>query len=54
LAEGGVIQFSRWPFKGYHREGSNHTEGDVITNLDKDLFPIECEMVWAVVKDLIC
>lgn len=40
---GTVFQFSRWPYKGYHRKTDN------IDMLDTELFKIECEMVWEVV-----
>ena len=47
----GVVQFGRGPFKGYHRDGSNHTEGDVLTpkgpfcGLVNDTFTIESDIV---------
>ena len=48
-----VLQFSRCPFKGYHRDGNNHIKGDTIDKLDRDIFKKECEMVWAVIEDLL-
>ena len=47
----GAIQFSRNPFRGYHRDGNKHTEGDVIEaegpfcGLVNDTFKIESDIV---------
>ena len=47
----GCIQFSRNPFKGYHRDGNNHTEGDVIEpkaefcGIVNGTFAPECDIV---------
>ncbi|MCD6541800.1 MAG: M28 family peptidase, partial [Thermoplasmata archaeon] len=47
----GVVQFGRWPFKGYHRDGDNHNKGDVLypndpfCGLVNDTFKIESDIV---------
>jgi hypothetical protein len=43
-----VIQFSRWPYEGYHRDGKNHTEGDVIDHIDNSTNKVESQIVAAV------
>ncbi|MCD6542471.1 MAG: right-handed parallel beta-helix repeat-containing protein [Thermoplasmata archaeon] len=47
----GAVIFSRNPFKGYHRDGANHTQGDVLypngtfCGLVNDTFMIESDIV---------
>jgi hypothetical protein len=40
-----AIEFDRWPYPGYHRDGLNHTKGDVFSNLNDELFRVDCELV---------
>jgi len=52
--DGGAIQFSRWPYKGYHRDGEDpitgkkHTQGDILDILDTEVVKKECEIVGAI------
>lgn len=42
----GIIQFSRWPYEGYHRDdGDQHVKGDVVDIIDDGVLPIECDVV---------
>ena len=49
--EKGVVQFGRGYFKGYHRDGSNHTKGDVLYpnkpfwGLNDTVFKVESDIV---------
>ena len=48
----GCIQFGRGPFSGYHRDGENHTTGDIYEGLDVETFNLECEVVASVALHL--
>jgi len=45
-----VLQFSRWPYEGYHRDGNDHTEGDVLVHIDNETNKVECELIAAIVS----
>jgi parallel beta-helix repeat protein len=47
------IQFARFPYYGYHRDGEDHTTGDVLDELDNDTFDLECEVVTSVAMHLL-
>ena len=40
-----AIEFDRWPYPGYHRDGANHTKGDVFSEINDTLYRVDCEVV---------
>lgn len=49
----GSIQFGRFPFSGYHRDGANHAAGDILEGLDNGTFELESEVVASVALHLL-
>jgi len=47
------IQFARFPYYGYHRDGEDHTTGDILDELDNDTFDLESEIVTSVAMHLL-
>jgi parallel beta-helix repeat protein len=47
------IQFGRSPFEGYHSDGVDHTNGDVLDRLDNDTFDLENEVVTSIAMHLL-
>ncbi|KYK29627.1 hypothetical protein AYK20_05135 [Thermoplasmatales archaeon SG8-52-1] len=47
------VQFRRSPYSGYHRDGENHTAGDIFSGLDQDTFDLESEVVASVALHLL-
>lgn len=47
-----AIEFDRFPYPGYHRDGSNHTKGDVFTEINDTLFQVDCEVIAEIIMRL--
>ncbi len=47
------IEFHRFPYSQYHRDGLDHTKGDTIENLDNLTFHVESEAVASVALHLL-
>jgi len=40
-----AIEYDRFPYPGYHRDGKNHTQGDVFSEINDTLFRVDCEVI---------
>jgi len=57
----GAVQFGRWPYRGYHRDGNSdgdnmeteHLEGDNMSRVDNETAKVECEVAASVALHLI-
>ena len=47
-----AIEFDRWPFPGYHRDGNNHTAGDVFSDINDTLYRVDCEVIAEIILRL--
>ena len=48
-----AIEIDRFPYPGYHRDGKNHTKGDVFSDINDTLFRVDCEVIAEIVIRLI-
>jgi len=48
-----AIEFDRYPFPGYHRDGNNHTTGDSFNIINDTLFRVDSEVIAEIVIRLI-
>ncbi|GEM_PF-2575259 len=44
-----AIEFDRWPFPGYHRDGNNHNLGDVFSEINDTLYIADCEVIAEII-----
>ena len=49
-----AIEFDRFPFPGYHRDGNNHTKGDVFSSINDTLYRVDCEIISEIILRLTC
>jgi hypothetical protein len=47
-----AIEFDRWPFPGYHRDGRDYTIGDVFSDLNDTLYKVDCEVISEIIYRL--
>jgi len=47
-----AIEFDRWPYPGYHRDGCNHTKGDVLSEINDTLFRADCRVIAEIILRL--
>jgi len=47
-----AIEFDRWPFPGYHRDGNNHNLGDVFSEINDTLYRVDCEVIAEIILRL--
>jgi hypothetical protein len=47
-----AIEFDRFPFPGYHRDGNNHTLGDVFREINDSLYRVDCEVIAEIILRL--
>jgi hypothetical protein len=47
-----AIEFDRWPYPGYHRDGNNHTAGDVFSKINDALYRVDCEVIAEIILRL--
>jgi hypothetical protein len=48
-----AVEIDRFPWPGYHRDGRNHTEGDVFSHINDSLFRVDCEVIAEIILRLI-
>jgi hypothetical protein len=48
-----AIEFDRYPFPGYHRDGKNHNNGDSFSIINDTLFRVDSEVIAEIVLRLI-
>lgn len=46
------IEFDRFPYPGYHRDGKNHMKGDVFSDINDTLFRVDCEVIAEIILRL--
>lgn len=47
-----AVEFDRFPYPGYHRDGKNHTQGDVFSDINDTLFQVDCEVIAEIILRL--
>jgi hypothetical protein len=47
-----AIEFDRFPYPGYHRDGNDHTKGDVFSDINDTLFRVDCEVIAEIILRL--
>jgi hypothetical protein len=49
-----AVEFDRYPWPGYHRDGKNHSLGDVFSDINDSLFRVDCELIAEIMLRLTC
>jgi len=47
-----AVEFDRWPYPGYHRDARDHTLGDVFSEINDDLYRVDCEVIAEIILRL--